>query len=274
MRKIGINAELGFGIPAIEMLPLIRNAGFDAVFVSEYPAEELVALRQRADELGLEIPFVHASFSKIERVWEDDPEGDAVIDRLIDCVDKTAAIDVPVVICHVYKGFGKEEIPTELGIRRFVRLLDHAQARGIRIAFENTEGDPYLEAIRTHLWEHPATAFCFDSGHEVCYNRSRDLLATFGDRLVATHLDDNLGIKGESIFWHDDLHLLPWDGVVDFEGVARRIQKTGFDGTLMFELTVKSKPERHENDVYREMGCEAYLKLAHERAVRFAKLFE
>lgn len=274
MKKIGINVELGFPIEKTEMLQHIKSAGFDAVFVSWKPGIDLEEFFQTARELGLEIPFVHAPFSKIEKLWEEDELGEMALQTQLECVDVCAKYGVPCVVCHVYKGFGKEDSPNETGLLRIERLLDHAKEKGVRVAFENTEGEGYLDAILNRFWDHPAIGFCIDTGHEVCYNYGHDLIAKYGEKLIATHLDDNLGISGESIFWLDDLHLLPWDGVVDFEGVAGRIQKTPFDGILMFELTVKSKPERHENDQYLNMGCTDYLKTAHERAVRFAQLFE
>jgi len=274
MKKIGINVDLGFPIERTEMLQHIKNAGFDAVFVSWKPDLDLDEVFQRARELGLEIPFVHAPFSKIEYLWEDDETGNWALQTQLDSVDVCAKHRVPCVVCHVYKGFGKEEKPTELGLSRIQKLLDYAEKKGVRVAFENTEGEGYLDAILNRFWNHPATGFCIDTGHEICYNYGHDLIAKYGEKLIATHLDDNLGISGESIFWLDDLHLLPWDGVVDFEGVAKRIQKTPFDGILMFELTEKSKPGRHENEKYPSMGYDAYLKEAHNRAVRFANLFE
>ena len=274
MKKIGINCGLGFELDQKEMMHRIKAAGFDAVFVGWGEGCPLDEWKKEADALGLEMPFIHAPFSKIEYIWEDHELGEWALNTQIACVEDAAKNRIDTVVCHVYKGFGKEEKPTELGLARIQTLLDRALACGVKVAFENTEGEVYLDAILKRFWDHPATGFCIDTGHEVCYNYSHDLISKYADKLIATHLDDNLGISGESIFWTDDLHLLPFDGVVDFEGVARRIQKTPFDGILMFELTAKSKPHRHENDAYFEMGCEQYLALAHERAVRFAKLFE
>jgi len=222
----------------------------------------------------LEMPFIHAPFGKIEWLWENDELGETVLQTQLDCVTDSAKNGIPIVVCHIFKGFGKEERPNEIGLARIRRLLDHAQENGVKIAFENTEGDTYLDAVMTAFRDHPATGFCIDSGHEICYNPGKDLITKYADHVIATHLDDNLGVSGESIFWHDDLHLLPWDGKVDFEGVAKRLQKTPFCGTLMFELTVKSKPGHNENDAYLAMGCDAYLAEAYRRACRFAALFE
>lgn len=274
MKKVGINAEIGFAIEVPEMLKKIKAAGFDAVFVTWHEGRPLAEWKAAADELGLKMPFIHAPFSKIEQIWEDDELGDLALGTQLACVEESAKNNIPIVVCHVFKGFGKEDAPNELGLSRLQKLLDRALELGVKIAFENTEGEGYLDAVMKRFWNHPAAGFCIDTGHEVCYNYGHDLISKYGDRLIATHLDDNLGITGESIFWHDDLHLLPWDGVVDFEGVAKRIQKTPFSDILMFELTVKSKPGSTANDHYFEMGCEAYLAEAYRRARKFASLFE
>ena len=272
--KTAIN--LGFGFPELsilEQLRRIKDAGFDAIFNRWNKPGDAHTTARAADAAGLFIQSIHAPHLGTAHIWLDTAAGEAAIEELLTCLRECHEVGVTLMISHVYMGFDPEH-PTELGIARYARLLDEAQKCGIRIAFENAEGEKYLAAIRDRLWEHPAAGFCIDTGHEICYNYGHDLIAKYGEKLIATHLDDNLGISGESIFWLDDLHLLPWDGVVDFEGVAKRIQKTPFDGILMFELTVKSKPGRHENEKYLSMGYDSYLKEAHNRAVRFANLFE
>jgi sugar phosphate isomerase/epimerase len=98
------------------------------------------------------------------------------------------------------------------------------------------------------------------------------MLASYGDRLFATHLNDNLGISREDgeIFWTDDLHLLPFDGIADWDNIAARLDKWGYSGILTFELTVKSKPDRHENDKYAQMPLEEYIAECYIRACRLA----
>ena len=110
----------------------------------------------------------------------------------------------------------------------------------------------------------------------MCYNYSKDLLNLYGDRLLITHINDNLGIKdfNGKIFWHDDLHLLPFDGIADWDYNAKRLAKTGFNDILTFELNNKSKPNRHENDKYFKMPIEEYVAEAYARACRFARMFE
>ena len=45
--------------------------------------------------------------------------------------------------------------------------------------------------------------------------KGKDMLELYGDRLIATHINDNLGVSNSDgkIFRTDDLHLLPFDGI-------------------------------------------------------------
>ena len=98
----------------------------------------------------------------------------------------------------------------------------------------------------------------------MCYNRSRNLLADYGGKLIATHLNDNLGISDYDgkIYWTDDLHLLPFDGIADWPELAVRLRKCGFDGPLTFELNKSSKPDRYDNSMYEKMPAAEYIAAA------------
>ena len=144
----------------------------------------------------------------------------------------------------------------------------------MKIAFENTEGEEYLAAIMNRFADCESLGFCWDTGHELCYNRAKDMMAFYGDKLVSTHLNDNFGVTGEEITWLDDSHVLPFDGVADWNGIADRLLKVGFTNPLTFELTRQNKPERHTHDGYAKWSVEEFFENAHERAVRFAALME
>ena len=151
-------------------------------------------------------------------------------------------------------------------------LLILAKEKGIKIAFENTEGEEYLGAVLEKCKDLSNVGFCFDSGHEMCYNFSRDMLALYGDRLIATHLNDNLGMKDEKIkTWYDDLHLLPFDGIADWKKIAERLKKSTCPECITFELVSTNKPERNAHDRYQGMTFSDYVSEAYRRAVEFKK---
>ena len=258
-----------------DSLSLLADVGWEGFFTVWAPDDNLRHLSRLASETGMLFQSVHAPWDKIPWLWgEDAAAGDAAAAELVACVRDAADAGVSLVVAHAWKGFVPVE-PTPRGIERFGGVLAAARAAGVRFALENTEGENHLDALMTAYRDHPELGFCWDTGHELCYNRSRDMLHSYGDRLFGTHLNDNLGITDESgpTTWLDDLHLLPFDGKADWPGIAARLRACGFKGPLTFELNRTSKPGRHENDAYAAMPLRDYVAEALARARRFAELF-
>ncbi|MBP3370741.1 MAG: sugar phosphate isomerase/epimerase, partial [Clostridia bacterium] len=103
---------------------------------------------------------------------------------------------------------------------------------------------------------------------------SRDIIGKYSDKLCCTHLNDNMGQTTSSITWLDDSHLLPFDGVGNWDGIAARLKKANYTGDLTFELTVLNKPERNTHDIYAGLDFEAYSALALERAKKFKSMMQ
>lgn len=263
------------GIPLKEQMVLIKNTGFDGFFLSWNAKVDLKPIRAFADELGLYFQSVHAPFGGATVMWKEGEEGEKAVAELLQCVDDTAGAGVEILVCHAVIGFELSK-PTAVGIENYRKVVERAKARGVKIAFENTENEVFLSALMEAFKDYDNVGFCLDTGHEICYNHGEDMLALYGDRLIATHLNDNLGIRdfNGSITYLDDLHLLPFDGICDWQGVAERLHACGFDGPLTFELNLNSKPGRHENDAYAEMPFERYLAEAFARACRVARLLQ
>lgn len=229
--------------------------------------------RKAADEAGMLWQSVHAPFDKIHRMWsENEEKAEGVLATLCRCLEDCARAGVGIMVCHTYLGFGEEKPPFEKGFSRFDRLVERARELGVRIAFENTEGIEFFLALMKRYEKEECVGFCWDSGHELCYNHSRDLLSEWGHKLIATHLNDNLGIRDFSgtITWIDDLHLLPFDGITDWDRVAKRLKESADPGVLTFELNKRSKPDRLDNEIYRFYTDEEYVTLAYQRACRVA----
>ena len=103
--------------------------------------------------------------------------------------------------------------------------------------------------------------FCWDCGHEACYQNGREFMPWYGERLICTHIHDNCGEKDA------DDHLLPFDGVVNFNRFAEHIQNSGYQGPLTLEIG-------KGNPLYANMTNEAYLEKAAEVIKKIAKLVD
>lgn len=262
-----------FGVSTEEQIVLFKKAGFDGFFVEWQRGMDVSKLRKLADKEGMYFQSIHAPYTKTKYMWEDSIEADECLQELLECVKACAINNVPIMVLHAFIGF-EDHSPNSIGLLNFEKVVNEAENSGVKIAFENTEGEEYLDALMEHFKDRKSVGFCWDTGHELCYNRGRDMMKSYGDRLICTHLNDNLGIKDANgkITWTDDLHLLPFDGVTCWESVTQRLKKYEYKGELTLELCMNSKPDRHENDKYGRMGLEEYLAEVYIRACRIATM--
>ena len=262
------------GMEMADLLELVRQTGFEAVFTDWDTWRGSAGWAKQARERDLIYQSVHAPFGKAAAMWgEDQAAGDAAVTELIRCLEDTSEIEVPIMVAHAFIGF-RDHTPTQAGIDRYGQVIDRARQLGVKVALENTEGIEYLDALLRAFAADPAVGFCWDTGHEMCYNYSRDLLALYGDQLICTHINDNLGIRdfGGGITFLDDLHLLPFDGIGNWADIAARLDRCGYRDILTFELNLISKPRRHENDCYTRMPLQEYIAECYKRACRVAAL--
>ena len=268
-----LNLSEDLALSKVEQIRLFRDVGFDGFFAGW--GDDLAALREAAEKYSMLFQSVHAPFSGLDALWRGDG-AEEMTKSILDCVDGTANAGVDLMICHAYIGFEIRYPIAERGIDCFRRIVDRAGERGVRIAFENTEGEEYLAALMGEFSLTDHVGFCFDSGHAICYNSGTDLLALYGNRLIATHLNDNLGVSSPDgvITWRDDLHLLPFDGVANWEKIARRIVKCWFCGPLTFELKKSAARGKSGDLPYSSVSDEEYVAEAYARAVRFGKMIK
>ncbi len=267
--KLGINLLGGTALSPEAHIRLLARMGWDGFFTGWHP-ELTGAYAAAAKNTGLLYSSIHAPFGGAWSMWElsGTPEiheaALAEVNLLLACVRDCATHEVPVAVLHPFIGFGDHTV-TEAGLTHFGTVIDEADRLGVTLAFENVEGEAYLAAIMETFGSRPSVRFCLDTGHELCYNRGKDMLALYGDRLGYTHFNDNIGVTGDEITWLDDLHLVMGDGIADFPHVMERIAGTPYRGILCCEMSRQSKPGGHTHDGYAAMPLEDFYQLCLER---------
>ena len=271
--KLCLGIEVAAELSYEDRVALFKKIGFDAFFAEWKKDFDFEGLKAIADKEGMIIQSIHAPFHKMASMWEKDEKTEEALKELLDCVDACGKLGTDIMIVHAIIGFDKHT-PNAFGIENYRKVVDYAREKKVRIAFENTEGEEYLAALMDAFKDYENVGFCWDTGHEMCYNHSKDMTALYGDKLIAMHLNDNLGIwdyEGKIKGW-DDLHLLPFDGIADWNDIVDRLNRCGFDGILTFEMNRVSKPGRRENDAYAKMDLDEYLAHVYMRACRVAQL--
>lgn len=272
-QKLCIALGPQFEIELAEQQELIKKIGYDGFFVEWYEGMDVQALKKKSDELGLLFQSIHAPYYKAAKMWKKGEDAENAVEELTKCVYACAENQVPIMVCHAFIGFD-EHSPNEYGVENYGIVIEEARKNGVKIAFENTEGEEYLKCLMDAFSDRENVGFCWDTGHEMCYNHSKDMMELYGDRIQCTHLNDNLGIRDYegNITFIDDLHLLPFDGIADWEDIVCRLNKHGFNDVLTFELNLNSKPGRYDNNIYKKLTLEEYLTESYKRACRIAVL--
>ena len=273
--QIGLAVAPSFGFSTEDCLTHLKQHGFEATFTGLGTPEEHTVWAEKCAQNGLFYSSVHAPFKRAAAMWEDTLDGDEGERELYTSIDACVQVGAPIVVVHPFIGFDKHS-PTPMGLTRMRRVAEYAAKKNIKVAIENVEGEEYLDYLMAGLRDYDSVGFCLDTGHEICYNRGRDLLADYGDRLCYLHINSNVGITSPEgiITYKDDSHMLPFDGEADMEFLVQRLKKHQFKGVLMMELSRRNHTDRHTNDRYIAMEPDEYLAEAAAQIKRLREMME
>lgn len=246
--KLGISwNSYGGDLTRDEQITLMKKNGFEATFMGSKnndPDENINALRQA----GIDVETLHAPYDRINDIWYAGDAGDEMLNRLIGCAEAAKRNHVPVIIVHMSSGL-KPPMISDIGNARFAKLVEKARALGVTLAFENQRMLANLSLMFDYYED---ARFCWDVGHEACFTPGREYMPLFGGKLVALHIHDN------TCEFCKDYHMLPYDGKIDFDHVAKQIAESGFEGTVMLEVG------RWGSKFYDDMSAEDYFARAGE----------
>lgn len=143
-------------------------------------------------------------------------------------------LDMSLLTLHLWfdPRFVKEKvIAFKIGLLR--RIIDKAADLEITVCLENlSETASHLAAPFNAL---PSLNLTLDLGHAQLLtevNTSYEFIEKYPERIKHVHLHDNRG--GNS--YQDDLHLLPGEGIVDFEKIFEKLREMDYDRTITLEL--------------------------------------
>lgn len=274
MEKFGFSLQENYTLPMPEVVDLLADAGFCAVSLSWQRDIDLKETVRHARSLGLTVQSLHGPLRGMPAMWSKDASvSQTILQDLLQSATDCAELGIPLLVVHPWNGIDYTFRQEDLYFDHFDRLVQHAENLGICIAFENLEGPEYLCALMDRYINCKSVGFCWDSGHERCYAPDWDFLSHFGDRLVMTHLNDNLGVTDPAgrLQGTDDLHLLPYDGTTNWADTIQRLKTAKKQEILNFELKIRPKGDRCKLDLYSQMPLQQYFQEAYQRALKAAK---
>jgi L-ribulose-5-phosphate 3-epimerase len=176
---------------------------------------------------------------------------------------RTAAIlGVPWVVFHPTNigasRYEKHSDTLDFNCQFFRRLFPVMEETGVGIALENLVDNANrprginhrsFGAVPEELAElvdtlaHPLVGACWDTGHGHRQGLPQgDSLRILGNRLKATHIQDNDGVK--------DHHLLPYHGTIDWNEVITTLREIGYAGDFTYEThnAIRVLPDKFRDE--------------------------
>ena len=238
MRSLGVNTNNQSGGSDVQIIRNIAAAGFDTVMLS-YAANDLEQSIAEIKRQGLTISYYHIGGKNPDNLWARGNAVEEYLSRVIDQIRFCGQNQIPVAVFHAAVGSPLTRVisPSKQGIKNLWVLLNEAKRNGVKLAVENI--DCYSLKHVCYLLDHvkdESFGFCYDVGHHHLYNAKKDLVKRYGKRLFAVHLHDNLMDYQKGYDQTRDLHLLPFDGKIDFDQVCRKLNKIGYQGAVMLEI--------------------------------------
>lgn len=212
-----------------ETIKAVKEAGFKSVFLQWYNEKWNFSQEQQltlARSLGLNIVFIHLGYQGINNLWLAGKKGEELIEGYKNDIKLAKENNIPMVIMHLTSG---KQAPSynEIGLKRIQTLCNYAERLGIKVAFENTKIKGYLEYVLSNI-HNPNVGICYDSGHCHVHFKDEFPYELYTNKILATHLHDN----DQS----DDLHLLPFDGTINWPIVMQKLKDCHYTGPITLEL--------------------------------------
>ena len=245
-------------IDASRQIELMAENGFGHTFVMADNPQLTDGLVDKVKRAGIVFDTLHMPFEGINNIWKDGIDTDATMKRLLAGIDACANYCIPIAVMHLSSGRPAPRI-SDAGHRNLDKLMEYARRKNVTIAYENQR---FLANLASVMEDYPDAGFCWDIGHEGCFANGMKYMPLFGKRLSTVHIHDNHYMKDE------DEHLVPFDGIINFEETARLLAKFGFLGTVMLEVFTS------ESRIYDDFSAEEYYRHAGQAAQKLADLIE
>lgn len=211
---------------------LMNDNEFDKYFVD---------LKKFADRAGVNIWQMHGMWPHDDTTNE---SRENVIQRQKKALRAAAILDCKYFVIHpaMPNGWSAEPSLSEVykvNEERFAKLIPYAKQNGTVICLENmpfSDKDHSFSSVKSikdfvKKINDDNFKICLDTGHcHVTRDSLYDAIIAVGDDLKALHVHD-------AKYGHD-LHLLPYEGELDWSGFVRGLREINFDGCLSLETCV------------------------------------
>lgn len=259
----------------------IKRCGYDSIDFQEFaniytdffklPEEEFLAAvraeRSKIESYGLNVHQAHAPW--VYGVPRDEtPEYRALwLEAVKKAVKGVHVLGSDIMVIHALLPYGDSDQDADEVVKMNEAFLadtaDFASQHGVTICLENLPFKKHpvssVESVcnLVRRLNRDNLKVCLDTGHAAIFNPDvASAVRLIGDKLAALHIHDNMGDK--------DSHLIPGDGIIDWEAFAKALKDIDYSGVISLETSPKHSNFPKEQWLEREA-------LLVEKAIKIAE---
>lgn len=255
----GISFYFGYKIEYKVRARMIKDAGFHSIITNADPRfnKQNGSIRKQIKifkKVGLKLSSLHMRYKEkeLKNFFLDNKIGNKIEKNIIKDLKIAKKYGFSCVVVHLVGEF------SEIGKERLKRILLVCEKINIPLAIENIDYQYLFKKVFSEL-ENKYLKFCYDSGHNNCFDSYCDYLNEYGDKLVCLHLHDNDGL--------DDLHTLNEFGNIDWDNIAKGLAKcneVSIDSELLMNYKSKYNGEEVLKECYKQ-ACKLERKILEYR---------
>lgn len=239
-----------------EQFVLMKANGFSTTFCMA-DADGVDAIIEKGQASGISFETLHAPLNMINDIWRTDERADMMLQKLLASVETCDRHGIPILVVHLSAG-RPAPLMHDMGCHKYDVLMEKADKHNVKIAYENSR---CVANLAMALEKYENAGFCWDIGHENCFTPGMMFMPYFNDKLITVHLHDNM------LNLDEDLHMLPYDGKIDMEHIAKELAGAKYQGPVMLEVYTHA-------DIYKEITPEEFYKKAGNAAEKLKKAIE
>ena len=223
-------------------------------------------LAERAANAGVGLYSLHLPFSEFFDISTENYEAHSVTMYTNKTLIRAGAeAGIKVMVLHPSsEPISDDRRETRMRISResIIRLNEECEKYGIKLAVENL---PRLCLCRTSdemvkLLDGTGAGVVFDTNHAIYESNVHyiDTIAAAGLKIHSLHISDYFKDENGVL---DERHTLPGEGINDWNGILGALERAGYDGPLMYEIS--NRPRGHEGVIDAAVLAENMRKLSH-----------
>ena len=234
----------------------IKKSGYDSIDFQEFaniytdfftlPEEEFIeevkAQRAKIESYGLKVHQAHAPW-----VW-DAPRDRTPEERemwllaMKKALKGVSALGADLMVVHALCPYDDRDENSDeviaLNEQFIADVADFAATYGITVCLENLPFKKHpvssVEAVCDIVdkLNRDNLKICLDTGHAAIFDPDVAAAVRYiGNRLATLHIHDNMGAS--------DSHLVPGDGIIDWDAFAKALKDIGYNGVISLETSPK-----------------------------------